>query len=88
MKEDFISARYTNEEEIKDARNWLRMQDLQEKDLQEAIALLTIVCDNYINSYNQCQECPLHKKNGCIVTTIPINWQEGENNAAICSEDQ
>ena len=75
-KEDFISLRYSNEDEIKEARSWMKIKTLTNKELNDAIKLLTIICDNYINTYTQCVECPLHRKTGCMITTIPVNWTE------------
>jgi len=73
--EDFHRIRYTNEEEIIEAKNWLKFHSLTKKDLLEAIHILMITCDFFINTKEQCELCPLSKKDGCVFTSIPIDWR-------------
>jgi hypothetical protein len=72
--DDFFNFKYKSESEIRDARFYLKLQSLTYKDLYDAITTLVFVCNYYINSKNQCQYCPLHKQSGCLIQTIPINW--------------
>ena len=73
-KEDFYRLKIKTEEDIHDAKIYLKLQELSYQDLYDALRVLQAVCDVYINSKEQCAECPLYKSYGCAVQTIPNNW--------------
>lgn len=73
-KDDFYRIQYRTPEEIHDAILYLRLQDLTFNDLYDAVKTIVTVCDVYINSKTQCDDCPLHKSYGCMLQTIPNNW--------------
>ena len=75
-KDDFYRIKYRSEREIADAIYWKKLSDITTKDLHNAIYMLIITCDYFINSKNQCLGCPLYRNQKCILTTIPNNWRE------------
>ena len=79
-QENFYRLRYLTEDEIVELRHFQRFKTLSRSELMEALNLLMITCDFFLNTKTQCQYCPLHKKDGCVFNTIPINWREQENN--------
>lgn len=74
-EEDYFALRYLSEEELVGARNWLKFQNITNKDLLDAVNLLIITCDYYINSKTQCYSCPLKRKEECIFNYMPIDWR-------------
>jgi len=74
-KEDFIEIRYTKEEEIQEARDFLNFKQLTKSDLMNAVNMIILVCDHFINKKEQCEPCPLKKKHGCIFDYTPIDWR-------------
>lgn len=75
LDDDFIRLKYKKEEDIHDALLYLKLQNITYQDIYEAMQILIGVCDVYINSKTQCITCPLNKRHGCILQTIPINWK-------------
>lgn len=71
---DFYRIKYKSEEEIHDALLYKRLQNLTYQDMYDAIRTIICICDVYINSKEQCMNCPLHKAYGCMLQTLPINW--------------
>lgn len=74
--DDFYRIRYRSEKDIADVIYWKKLSDITTKDLHNAIYIIMITCDYFINSKNQCNECPLCKHNQCSLMTIPHNWRE------------
>ena len=74
--DDFYRIKYRSEEEIADVIYWKKLSDITTKDLHNAIYILMITCDYFINSKDQCLGCPLYKNNKCSLMTIPNNWRE------------
>lgn len=74
-KEDFHRIHYSDESEIRDAINWLKFRNLNRDDIRQAIDLLILTCNYFVNTSTQCHGCPLFKTQ-CILTDIPINWRE------------
>lgn len=74
--DDFYRIRYRKEEDITDVRVWEKLHDLKLRDINEAVYTLKLVCDFYINTKEQCKECPLKKHMSCIFTDIPMNWKQ------------
>lgn len=75
-KDDFYRIKYRSEKDIEDVIYWKKLSDITTKDIHNAIYILLITCDYFINSKSQCLECPLFKNNQCLLTTIPNNWRE------------
>lgn len=75
LSDDFVMLNYRKEEDIADARLYLKLQNITYQDIYEAVQVLAGICDVFINSKSQCSTCPLHKKFGCMLQTIPINWK-------------
>ena len=75
-QEDFYRIRYRNERDIADVIYWKSLSNITTKDLHEAMYILVITCDYFINSKEQCNNCPLHKNTKCILSDIPMNWRE------------
>lgn len=75
-KEEFYNLRWCNEEEITEARNYLKLQQLTKTELLNAVNIIIIVCNYFLSTKEQCEPCPLKKKNGCVFTTIPNEWRE------------
>lgn len=73
--DNFHRIRYSNEEEIVEAKTWLKFHNLNKTELIEAIHLLILTCEFFINTKEQCKLCPLSKKDGCVFTSIPIDWR-------------
>lgn len=74
--DDFYRIKYTSDKEIQDVIYWKKLATITHKDLHNAIYLLIITCDYFINSKEQCLGCPLHRNTGCLLMTIPNNWRE------------
>lgn len=74
--DDFYRIRYRSEKDIADVIYWKKLSDITTKDLHNAIYIIMITCDYFINSKNQCNECPLFKHSQCSLMTIPHNWRE------------
>ena len=74
-EEEYYSLRYTDRNEVKDAELWLKFYELTRKELMQAVNTIMITCDYFINQKEQCSECPLQKKEGCVFTHIPIEWR-------------
>ena len=73
---DFYTIRYTNKDDIQDALNYQHFKELTRKELQQAVTTIILVCEYFINSKTQCNLCPLQRAEGCVFTTIPIDWRE------------
>ena len=73
--DDFFDMRYTSEEQLQEARGWLKAKSITLPELREAVTLIITVCTVFLNTKEQCFQCPLKKKNGCVFSTIPINWR-------------
>ena len=74
--DDFYRFKYRSEEDIRDIIYWKKLTNITTSDIHNAIYMLIITCDYFINSKLQCKECPLYKHNRCLLTTIPNNWRE------------
>lgn len=72
--EDFLRIKYSSEDEIIELKNWKRFSELTKAELIEALNLLYITCEFFINTKDQCNGCPLKRKDGCAFTSIPIDW--------------
>lgn len=75
-KNDFYRVKYRSEKDIEDALYWSKLSEITTKDLHNALYLLLITCEYFINSKDQCKDCPLNKNNHCLIMTIPVNWRE------------
>ena len=73
--EDFLRIKYSSLDEITELKNWQKFSTLTRAELQEALNLLYITCEFFINMKDQCTDCPLKRKEGCVFTTIPIDWR-------------
>ena len=74
-EEDFYTLRYTHEEDIQDALNYQHFKELTRGELQQAVNTIIFVCEFFLNSKTQCYMCPLQKEEGCVFTTIPLEWR-------------
>ena len=74
-KEDFFNFRWKNPEEIQEAQEYLNFEKLTEKELQQAVMTIILVCDYFLNKKEQCAPCPLKKQQGCIFSYLPIDWR-------------
>lgn len=74
--DDFYRFKYRSEEDIKDIIYWKKLTNITTSDIHNAIYMLIITCDYFINSKLQCKECPLYKHDRCLLTTIPNNWRK------------
>ncbi len=74
--EDFYDLRWNYEEEIIAAKNFLVFKEITKKELLNAVNLIVMTCDYFINNKDQCGSCPLQKKEGCVFTCIPIEWRK------------
>lgn len=74
--DDFYRIRYRSKKDIEDVIYWKKLSNITTKDIHNAIYILIITCDYFINSKSQCKECPLFKHEKCLLTTIPNNWRE------------
>lgn len=72
--DDFYRIKYRTTEEIHDALLYQKLQNLTYQDLYDALRTLMTVCDVYINSKEQCINCPLHKSYGCTLQAMPLSW--------------
>lgn len=73
--EDFYRIRYQNPEEIEDAKNWIKFQHLQIHELNEAMSAIILTCTHFINSKNQCRNCPIKRSYGCFFEKLPYEWE-------------
>lgn len=74
--EDFYRIRYRSEKDIADVIYWKKLSDITTKDLHNAIYIIMLTCDYFINSKEQCKGCPLYKHDRCSLMTIPQNWRD------------
>lgn len=74
--EDFYRIKYRSEKDIEDVRLYKKMDNLTNRDVQEAVYILFIVCEFFINTKTQCNGCPLFQNNRCMLMTEPINWRD------------
>ena len=74
--EDFFRIKYRSEKDIEDVLYWKSLSNITTKELHEALYLLVITCDYFINSKEQCKNCPLKKNTKCILSDIPYSWKE------------
>jgi hypothetical protein len=74
-EDDFYSFSYHNEKEITDAKRWLKLKETTIPELQTAVSLIITVCEEFLSQKEQCENCPLKRKKGCVFTEIPINWR-------------
>lgn len=74
--DDFYDIRYSNEEQIKEARNYLKFKELTRKELLQAVNVIITTCDYFISEKEQCAPCPLKKAQGCIFNYIPKDWRD------------
>ena len=74
--DDFFRYKYRTQEDIRDIIYWKKLSAITTSDIHNAIYTLIITCEYFINSKNQCIDCPIYKHNHCLLTTIPINWRE------------
>ena len=74
-EDDFYRIRYTKEEDIVDARTYLRFKTMQKEDLMNAVMIIITTCDYFINSKSQCAFCPLKRDQGCVFNSNPIDWR-------------
>lgn len=74
-EEDYYEMRFTREDDIKQARDYMHFQEITRKELIDAVDLIMITCDFFINEKEQCEPCPLKKREGCIFGRIPIDWR-------------
>lgn len=72
---DFFRIKYRSKHEIADVYFYKRLDDITTKDVEQAIYLLSMICEVFINSKEQCNNCPLKTKKQCMLMTIPINWR-------------
>lgn len=49
----FYDISYTYEKDIQDIKTWQKFQHISYADLKDALKIITLVCDYYINSYTQ-----------------------------------
>ena len=73
--EDYFEFRYIKEEDIKEAKDYLKFQEITRHELLDAVNTIMITCDYFINEKEQCEPCPLKKREGCIFGRIPIDWR-------------
>ena len=73
---DFYRIKYRSEKEIADVIYWKKLSEITTKDLHNALYILIITCEFFINSKLQCAGCPLFINKQCIITTIPNNWRD------------
>lgn len=74
-EDDYFNLRYTKEEEIKEAKAFLQFKEMTRKELLDAVNIIMITCDFFLNRKEQCAPCPLKKKEGCIFDYTPIDWR-------------
>lgn len=74
-EDDFFRIKYRSKRDIEDVIYWKKLSDITTQDLHNAIYILIITCEFFINSKTQCLECPLYKNNQCSLLTIPNNWR-------------
>ena len=74
-EEDYYELRWITYEDIKAAEDYLRFKELTRKELLDAVNIIMITCDHFLNEKEQCSLCPLQKRNGCVFTCIPLEWR-------------
>lgn len=74
-EEDFYNLYWRKEEDIIEARQWINLQNITEQEINNAISIIRMLCNSYINEKEQCNLCPLKKLYGCIFQQIPIDWR-------------
>lgn len=75
-KDDFYRIKYRSEKDIEDVIYWKKLSEITTKDLHNALYIIMLTCEFFINSKDQCTNCPLFKHNQCSLITIPYNWRE------------
>ena len=73
--DNFYRIKYQSEKDIADVIYWKKLGDITSKDVHNAVYILMITCEFFINSKYQCEGCPLHKHKTCMLMTIPNNWR-------------
>lgn len=74
-EDDFYSFAYRDEKEIIEAKRWLKIKETTLPELQAAVTLIITVCEEFLSQKEQCENCPLKRRKGCVFTEIPINWR-------------
>ena len=74
--EEYYNLRWHRKEDIEEAEQYLRFKTLTRKELMDAVNIIMITCDYFINTKEQCAPCPLKKKQGCVFNYIPIDWSD------------
>lgn len=72
---NFFRIKYRSAEEIADVYFFKQLDSITTKEVDQAIYLLSMICEVFINSKAQCNNCPLKVNSQCLLTTIPINWR-------------
>lgn len=73
--DDFFNFRWTEQEEIREAEDYLKFKKLTQEGLHEAVTTIIMVCEYFLNQKEQCAPCPLKKQQGCIFSYLPIDWR-------------
>lgn len=73
--EDFWKINYKDKSEIQSVINWNTFNTLSRKELRQAIDIIILTCEHFINEKEQCRLCPLQNKRGCVLKEIPIEWR-------------
>ena len=73
--DDFFRIKYRSKDEIADVYFFKEIDKITTKDVNQAIYLLATVCEVFINSKEQCNNCPLKKNTNCIFLSIPNDWR-------------
>ena len=73
--DDFFRIKYSSKDEIADVYFFKEIDKITTKDVNQAIYLLATVCEVFINSKEQCNNCPLKKNTNCIFLSIPNDWR-------------
>ena len=74
-QDDFFRIRYRSAEEIADVYFYKELDNITNRDIDHAIYLLSMVCKIFVNSKEQCNNCPLKKNTKCIFLSIPNDWR-------------
>lgn len=73
---DFYRIKYRSQKDIQDVIYYQKLSELTTKDIHNAMYVLIMTCEFFINSKEQCKLCPLNKNTYCILQTIPNNWRD------------
>ena len=74
-EEDFYTVRYHKREDIQEALDYQHFKELTRGELQQAVNTIILTCEFFLNSKEQCSLCPLQRFEGCVFTTIPLDWR-------------